>query len=63
MTTIVIKSEKDLKTILEFAKSKGIQLETKTKVKKRNALQKEILELSKKVNKAMHEKYVKPLLK
>jgi|GEM_PF-4728661 hypothetical protein len=63
MTTLILKSKKDLQTILDFAKEKGIQIKSKTELPKRKATRKDILELSKAVNSSLHEKYVKPLLK
>lgn len=74
METLIVNNatKEDLELLLDIAKKLGIDLKIVPKKKasstqKKSTLSKEeeekmIMELSKKVNRAVHEKYVKPVL-
>lgn len=68
METLIVKKAKkeDLDLLLNIAKKMGMDIQLVPKRKNVNYSEEEIdeaiMKLSKKVNKAIHEKYVKPVL-
>lgn len=68
METLIVKKAKkeDLDLLLNIAKKMGMDIQRVPKRKNVNYSEEEIdeaiMKLSKKVNKAIHEKYVKPVL-